>query len=402
MDELISYAFWNNKGGVGKTTLAFQLSTAYALAHPDENVLCIDVCPQANFSSSLLSCLQPNAVADAEILLEGSTVVQKLEHTVVPIRNAEGDLMMRVPQNIAGLFKLRLNQLKKFPELSVHVADYNNNLSDNMYLLCGSSALDLFSRKLAFESTTNWDSVHTILRDFVHHWYLSHGRKKTVAFIDTNPALTAYTEVALCAADRLLVPVNADDYSRQALQNLVQQVYPQPDNAYDSLLEEFINQTFGYRLQDSREVPRPRIHCIIDNRGSTYAARSAAVFGRLVRNLYRAAYEFYLRNGDSMFTSVQNARQQVAAEFNRLHIDDNENNGDDPAFREWMWQYTFAIPDGHSSAIASARCGISARLLLHHRDAVKRALNLKTALRQEQCTTLIKSVDGMLEFLERG
>lgn len=372
------------------------------MAHPDENVLCIDVCPQANFSSSLLSYLQPNAGADAEILLEGSTVVQRLEHTEVQITNGEGDLMMRVPQHIAGLFKLRLSRLRNFPEQSVHVADYNNNLSDNMFLLCGSSALDLFARKLALESTTDWDFVHSILRDFVHHWYLSHGRKKTVAFIDTNPALTAYTAVALCAADRLLVPVNAGDYSRQALQNLVQQVYPQPDNANDGLLEEFTNQSFGYRLQDSREVTRPRIHCIIHNRGSIYAARSAAVFGRLVKNLYRGAYEFYLRNGDSMFTNLHNARQRVAAEFNRLHIDDNENNGDDPAFREWMWQYTFAIPDGHSSAIASARCGIAARLLLHHRDAVKRALNLNSALRQDQCTTLIRSVDGMLEFLERG
>src|SRR6202047_4145416 len=48
------YALWNNKGGVGKSYLTFQVACEYARTHPNENVLVIDMCPQANSSSMLL------------------------------------------------------------------------------------------------------------------------------------------------------------------------------------------------------------------------------------------------------------------------------------------------------------------------------------------------------------
>src|SRR6202035_519673 len=48
------YALWNNKGGVGKSYLTFQIACEYARTHPDQKVLVIDLCPQANASSMLL------------------------------------------------------------------------------------------------------------------------------------------------------------------------------------------------------------------------------------------------------------------------------------------------------------------------------------------------------------
>ena len=48
------YAVWNNKGGVGKSYLTFQIATEYARQHPAKRVLVVDVCPQANSSSMLL------------------------------------------------------------------------------------------------------------------------------------------------------------------------------------------------------------------------------------------------------------------------------------------------------------------------------------------------------------
>ena len=51
------YAFWNNKGGTGKTSIAFQSITLYAEQHPDQRILAIDVCPQANLSELMLGGL---------------------------------------------------------------------------------------------------------------------------------------------------------------------------------------------------------------------------------------------------------------------------------------------------------------------------------------------------------
>ena len=48
------YAIWNNKGGVGKSYLTFQIASEYAKTHPNQKVLVIDLCPQANASSMLL------------------------------------------------------------------------------------------------------------------------------------------------------------------------------------------------------------------------------------------------------------------------------------------------------------------------------------------------------------
>ena len=48
------YALWNNKGGVGKSYLTFQIACEYARTHPDRKVLVIDLCPQASNASSML------------------------------------------------------------------------------------------------------------------------------------------------------------------------------------------------------------------------------------------------------------------------------------------------------------------------------------------------------------
>ena len=56
-----AYAFWNNKGGVGKSFLSFVAATEYARTHPDTDVYVIDLCPQANISEMLLlnACTAP-------------------------------------------------------------------------------------------------------------------------------------------------------------------------------------------------------------------------------------------------------------------------------------------------------------------------------------------------------
>jgi cellulose biosynthesis protein BcsQ len=48
------YVIWNNKGGVGKSTIVFNLAARYAQCNPTQRVLAIDLCPQANSTMMFL------------------------------------------------------------------------------------------------------------------------------------------------------------------------------------------------------------------------------------------------------------------------------------------------------------------------------------------------------------
>lgn len=48
-----AHCFANHRGGVGKTTLAYQVSSAYAAAHPGRKVLVIDTTDVNSFESLL-------------------------------------------------------------------------------------------------------------------------------------------------------------------------------------------------------------------------------------------------------------------------------------------------------------------------------------------------------------
>lgn len=67
------YGFWNNKGGTGKTSLCFQSTCFYANSHPDERILAIDVCPQANLSELFLGGLLYNG-SQKLLACQGGTV----------------------------------------------------------------------------------------------------------------------------------------------------------------------------------------------------------------------------------------------------------------------------------------------------------------------------------------
>ena len=55
-----TYTFWNNKGGTGKTSLCFQTVLQYAKQHPEQQILVIDLCPQANLSELMLGGMLGN------------------------------------------------------------------------------------------------------------------------------------------------------------------------------------------------------------------------------------------------------------------------------------------------------------------------------------------------------
>jgi cellulose biosynthesis protein BcsQ len=125
LGELMRYAFWNNKGGTGKTSLAFQAICRYAEQHPDIRVLAVDGCPQANLSELFLGGLT------------GRGGQRLLERHGQPPRCGLG-----------GYFQTRLPSPFNVPNFNAHdfvttPSQYNHLVPANIDLICGDPMLEL-------------------------------------------------------------------------------------------------------------------------------------------------------------------------------------------------------------------------------------------------------------------
>ena len=112
MPLLNSFVIWNNKGGVGKTTLTFHMSTDYAIRHPKQKILVIDLCPQANASMALLALFGTKGLTSRRIPAEKS--ISSYLHQVTNLK----PLSVIDPQDFL-----------------IEVSDYNWNIPPNVFLL---------------------------------------------------------------------------------------------------------------------------------------------------------------------------------------------------------------------------------------------------------------------------
>ena len=172
-------ALMNQKGGVGKTTMAFNL--AHAFHHQGKKVLCIDMDPQGNFSS-LFDMPQDENRKNIHHLLINSVKELKALHTPtfindVIFKSEEGIDLIPSGQELSGF------------ELTV--AGING------------------ARQL-------------ILKKFIEKFELR--SQYDVIIIDGPPTLGLLVVNILCAVDGVLYPFVPDRFSEQGLKNIQQVV----------------------------------------------------------------------------------------------------------------------------------------------------------------------------------
>ncbi|RYZ91203.1 MAG: ParA family protein [Proteobacteria bacterium] len=252
-----SYAVWNNKGGVGKSTITFHIASRYAQLHPNEKVLVIDLCPQANSSMMLLGGGEAGERQVIAFCTEQAppTVAGYLSYVL-----SAGPMAPLPPHQ---------NYLKR-------VADYNREIPSNTYLLCGDGNLEPMSPLISAQagmapltSASNpWLWVHQIFRTLIGK--LSEGPEDWVIFVDTNPSFSIYTEIAISSVDKLIVPVNADDSSRVATNAMFTLIYGAnpPHPIYGAY-------TFANKA-NQLNLPRPVVHLIVGNRLTQNMGAAAA------------------------------------------------------------------------------------------------------------------------------
>ncbi len=185
-------AFFNNKGGVGKTSLVYHL--AWMFRELGHTVLAMDLDPQSNLTSAFLEEEQ------LELLWPQGEHVETILGAIDPLIQSLGD--------IAHL-KAKL-------------------IADKLYLIPGDLGLSLFEDRLSEawskcldDNPANAGDGFRVMTAFYRVVRAAAETEKVdVTLIDVGPNVGAMNRAALVAADHVVIPLGADLFSLQGLRNL--------------------------------------------------------------------------------------------------------------------------------------------------------------------------------------
>jgi cellulose biosynthesis protein BcsQ len=181
--------FFNNKGGVGKTSLVYHL--AWMFAEQGKRVVALDLDPQANLTAAFLDD-------------------EELER----IWNDEGrpTTVYRAVRPLTKVGDIEEPRLQK--------------ISNRLYLLAGDVALATFEELLSnvWPDSMGDSNLYRPFRILTAFWQIGQSAadqmKADVILVDVGPNLGAINRSALIASDYVAIPLGADLFSLRGLQNI--------------------------------------------------------------------------------------------------------------------------------------------------------------------------------------
>ncbi len=180
-------AFFNNKGGVGKTSLVYHLAWMYS--DMDIVVVAADLDPQANLTAGFLS------EARLEDLYESHSD-GTIFGCVQPLLKGTGDIKRPYPLKI----------------------------SDNLTLIAGDLLLSAFEDELSQQWRLCLDRderAFRVLSVFYRTMQnVANEKNARVILVDLGPNLGAINRIALVSADYVVIPLSPDLFSLKGLENL--------------------------------------------------------------------------------------------------------------------------------------------------------------------------------------
>ena len=275
MNQSKKYAVWNNKGGVGKTSLSFIIATQYARDYPEQEVVVVDMCPQANLSEILLGGADGSKVVT--VLIEQNKTVG----AYINKRISSPHKRLSIQDELAHL---------------VQPSTYNKQIPSNLYLACGDPNLEIQAQVINQIGAQDlpvdcWRNVRLWLRDFIEG--CDSKFKNPIFFIDCNPSFSAYTELAMAAANRLIIPCTSDGSSARAIDNIASLLYG-IDQSHNIM--NYANKA------KKHEIRLPLIHTVVFNRSTQYNKKASKAFDAMNKEIINRMNRLQEKNPSCFFS----------------------------------------------------------------------------------------------------
>lgn len=187
-----SIAIFNNKGGVGKTTLACNL-VSYLSLHKDKKVLLIDADPQCNATQAFLE----DDVCE-EIYTKENNGVGTLYQCLRPLDVGEPAIDSTITPRLASENRFETDIIPGHPKMSI----MEDRLSNAWSTLKG--------QEVGGFRITNWC---THLLDVFRDQY-------DLIIFDVGPSLGALNRSVILSSDYIVTPFGCDIYSLLGIQNI--------------------------------------------------------------------------------------------------------------------------------------------------------------------------------------
>ncbi|SCC94417.1 Cobyrinic acid a,c-diamide synthase [Thiomonas sp. X19] len=184
--------FFNNKGGVGKTSLVFHL--AWMFSEMGKRVVTIDLDPQANLTSAFLAEEALEQLWDTDVPAPGGATIYRCIQPLTKV----GDIQAPVAQKI----------------------------NPNLFLIPGDLALAGYEDELsrAWSDAMGSNNLYRPFRLLTAFWQVAQmaatKHKADIILADVGPNLGAINRSALIGSDHVVIPLAADLFSLQGLRNL--------------------------------------------------------------------------------------------------------------------------------------------------------------------------------------
>lgn len=245
---------FNNKGGVGKSTLTYHLGNS--LAELGHRVLMIDLDPQCN----LTICAMMEDTLH-QIWEEENPYIDDYENSM----NTIGNDILNYPRSIHFLLKPAEDGVSEIPSLPPAYP-----IGDNIDLLPGRLSLHMYENKIA----ERWSGVYqgdnlsirtvTNIRAIAQRY--AEMNSYDYVLMDTSPSLGVLNKVIMSTVDGFFIPAQPDMFSLYGIRNIgnALQVWQREFNSIYTLISEekrtkFPNnfvQFLGYTIYNAKKYSK--------------------------------------------------------------------------------------------------------------------------------------------------